>query len=188
MKRLPDAARRVHAATRAWLAVPFNAVLALVGASLLVTLLSLAFGDRLVGTQLYFPPFGGATGSLQGEYRELPRVAGIEARVGLIAEELLLGPMEPDHLAAFSPGIRVERVIVRKRVAWIDLTEAAALEPAAGLKTGIAALERSLRASLPALSRIVVTVGGREPWAELPEAAESAVAERGGAPKNEEKN
>jgi hypothetical protein len=189
MKRLPAAARRALHATRTWLSLPFNAVLALLGLSLIVSLLSVAFGSRLAGTVFFFPEARSRalSRSLGGEYRELPRVRGVEARAGLIAEEYLLGPLEPDHESAFPAGIRVESVLVRKRVAWIDLSEAAALVPKELLGLGLKGLEKSLRASLPLLSRVVVTIGGHEPWAEWPLLAGGLPLAEGGS-KIEEKN
>jgi hypothetical protein len=57
-------------------------------------------------------------------------------------------------------------VLYRKGSLYLDLSEEAALEDPAALVLGLQALRRSLSAGLPGVGRIVLTIGGMEPYAE----------------------
>ena len=150
-----------------WLAPADHLALAALGLAFLVSLAAWALGDRLEDTTLYFPAY--RSGTLRGETRALPRARGAEARAGLVASELLLGPGAPGLLPAFPAGVRVESSIYRKGRLYLDLSEDAALAGRAELELGLAALRRSLKAALPLAKGVVVTVGGRLPFADYPE-------------------
>jgi len=173
MNPLLDALRRfLLAASRAlaaawaaslkWLAVPVNLCLAVLGLVFVLSFLSWAFGDSFEQAVLFFPD---ARGNLRGEPRDVPHSRGSESRAELIASELLLGPARASLLPAFAPGTRVESALYRRGRLFIDISPAAALEPPGALKSGIAAMERSLHAALPGLKRLSLTIGGKEPYA-----------------------
>jgi hypothetical protein len=173
MKRFFDALRRFLLAagrclaaagkvTLRWLSVPVNLCLAVLGLVFLVSFASWAIGDRFEEAVLFFPD---GKGRLNGELRDIPHSWGSELRAELIASELLLGPNEADFLPAFNAGVRVESAIYRKGRLFIDLSANAALAPPQSLKIGIEAMERSLRAALPGLKRLSLTIGGKEPYA-----------------------
>jgi hypothetical protein len=172
MNRFLDAIRRfslaagralaiARDATYRWLSVPVNFCLALLGLVFMVSLVSWAVGDRFEEAVLFFPD---SRGKLHGEIRDVPHTWGAEARAELVASELLLGPRDASLLPAFEPGIRVESAIYRKGQLFVDISQDAALALPASLKTGIAAMERSLRAALPGLKRLSLTIGGKEPY------------------------
>lgn len=146
-----------------WLSVPVNFCIAALGLVFLVSFASWAIGDRFEDIVLWFPD---QRGSLHGELRQAPVKWGSEARAELIASELLLGPKSHSLLPAFEPGVQVESVMYRKGRLFLDISREAALEQTASLKLGLAALERSLRASLPGIRRLTVTIGGTEPYAD----------------------
>lgn len=173
MNRYLDASRRfllaagrtlavAWVATIKWLSVPFNLCLAVLGLAFVVSFASWAIGDRFVEAVLFFPD---GKGALHGELRDIPRSWGPEARAELIASELLLGPKDAALSSAFAPGVRVEAAIYRKGWLFLDVSACAALATPASLKTGIVAMERSLRAALPGLKRLSLTIGGKEPYA-----------------------
>jgi hypothetical protein len=173
MNRFLDALRRfLAAAGRAlaaawkasllWLAVPVNLCLAVLGLVFVVSFGSWAIGDRFEEAVLFFPD---ARGRLRGELRDLPRSWGSEARAELVASELLLGPASAELSPAFMPGTRVESTLYRRGRLFLDLSPDTALEPPTDLKNGISAMERSLRAALPGLKRLSLTIGGKEPYA-----------------------
>jgi hypothetical protein len=151
-----------YRATALWLSVPFNFVLALIGLCFLISFGSLALGERFESVVLFFPD---AKGALRGETRAVPRGPGGEARADRIASELLLGPKSADLQAAFESGTRVQSVIYRKGRLFLDISPEAALSGSASLQRGIAAAERSLRAALPGMKRLSLTIGGKEPYA-----------------------
>jgi hypothetical protein len=173
MKRFLDASRRISlatgralalawAATLKWLAVPVNLCLALIGLAFVVSFGAWAIGDPFEAAVLFFPD---ARGRLHGELREIPHSRGAEARAELIAAELLLGPKASLLSSAFEPGVKVEAAIYRKGRLFLDISPEAALANPASLKNGITAMDRSLKAALPGLKRLSLTIGGKEPYA-----------------------
>jgi hypothetical protein len=146
-----------------WLSVPVNLCLAVLGLVFFVSFATWAFTDRFEQAVLFFPD---SKDRLRGEVREVPHSAGPEARAELVASELLLGPENSSLSAAFLPGVRVESVLLRKGRLFLDISQDAALAPPKSLKGGIAAMERSLRAALPGLKRLSLTIGGKEPYAD----------------------
>ncbi len=147
-----------------WLSVPVNLCLAVLAALFLVSFAVWAIGDKFEEAALWFPD---SRGTLRGEIRQIPNSRGAEARAELVASELLLGPKSNFLLPAFAPGIKVESVLYRKGRLFVDISPEAALtdpkDPEA-LKRGLAAMERSLRAALPGMRRLVLTIGGTEPY------------------------
>jgi hypothetical protein len=173
MKPFLDALRRFSlAAGRAlvlaykssleWLSVPVNLCLATLALVFVVSFASWAIGDRFEEAVLWFPD---ARGVLRGEIRQIPHSWGAEARAETVASELLLGPKSTALSQAFSPGVRVESILYRRGRLFVDLSPDAALDEPKSLKEGLAAMNRSLRAVLPGLQRLVVTIGGTEPYA-----------------------
>ena len=153
-------------ATLKWLSVPVNLYLAILGLVFVVSFASWGLGSSFEEAVLFYPD---AKGTLRGEVREIPHSRGTEARAELIASELLLGPKTATLFQAFPIGIRVESAIYRKGRLFIDLSQTAALQDAASpisLKTGLAAMARSLQAALPGMKRLSLTIGGMEPYAE----------------------
>ena len=69
-------------------------------------------------------------------------------------------------VTAFSPGVRLESAIYRKGRLFIYISPEAALDPPNSLKNGMKAMERSLRAALPGMKRLSLTIGGEEPYVE----------------------
>jgi Sporulation and spore germination. len=166
MRRFYDAAGRFLAeawrVTSKWLSVPINACLALLGLVFLISFCSWAIGDRFQKAVFYYPD---ERGRLRGEVREVPRAWGTEVRAELIASEVLLGPKDPNLQADFPLGTRLESTLYRKGELYVDISADAALSPTTSLKTGMSAMEKSLRAALPGIRRVSITIGGLEPYA-----------------------
>ena len=70
---------------------------------------------------LFFPRFG--TIQIDGEERYLPKRATLEENVELFLKELVLGPKEHGHLRLFPPEVRIESVLLRDRVLYVNLSE-----------------------------------------------------------------
>jgi hypothetical protein len=160
------AGRALSAALRSaakWLSVPVNLCLAMLGLVFVVSFASWAFGSAFEEAVLFYPD---AKGVLRGELREIPHSRGTEARAELIASELLLGPKNTALSPAFSTGVKVETALYRKGRLFIDVSPEAALDAPESLRLGIKAMERSLKASLPGMKRLSLTIGGKEPYSE----------------------
>jgi hypothetical protein len=172
MNRFLDASRRfflavgrgIAAAWGAivkWLSVPVNLSLAALALAFGVSLISWAVSNPFDEAVLFFPD---DKGKLRSELRQIPHAWSGEARAELIASELLLGPQDNELRPDFASGTRVESILYRKGRLYVDISKNAALEPDF-LKNGITAMERSLRVSLPGISRLTMTIGGIEPYA-----------------------
>jgi hypothetical protein len=146
---------------RIWLSVPVNFCIAAIGAVFLVSFMSWAIGYCYSPTLLYFPD--GRTGRLRGEVRDLPRKWLREPRAELVASEILLGPRSPALAPGFSQGSRVESVIFRRSVLYVDISADAALDDPKSLRIGLQALRRSLEVAVPG-ARVAITIGGYEPY------------------------
>ncbi|HOX33062.1 MAG TPA: GerMN domain-containing protein [Spirochaetales bacterium] len=159
-----------------WLSHPAQACAAALAFAFAFSLLFWAVADRRAEMTLFFPigPAYASDRGLGAELRDLPRPRGPEARAELAAEELLLGPRDPSLHEAFPRGVRLETAIYRKGRLYIDLSEDAALAEPASLKLGLVALRRTVKAALPGLKSLTVTIGGREPYAEALEAGNGA--------------
>jgi|GEM_PF-3137063 len=155
----------------AWFAPPVR---------LCTTAIALAFIFSFIGwlcspffnAVLFFPKGNG----IVGEIRALPKTGGTEARAELIASEVLLGPISPNLRMAFPTGVKLRSALCRGGTAYIDLSENAALAGSEQLKPGLEALRRSLRAGLPFIFNVRITIGGHELSAY---AAPKAAAPRG---------
>jgi hypothetical protein len=155
-----DVLARAWAVSLKWLSVPVNLCLAAIGLAFVVSFASWGIGDQFSTALLFFPD---SKGVLRGEIREVPRCFGRENRAELIASELLLGPKDGTSTRVFEPGVQVQSVLYRKGRLFVDISKEAAREPDT-LKAGIAAMDRSLKAALPGIKRISLTIGGKEPY------------------------
>ncbi|MEI6874040.1 MAG: GerMN domain-containing protein [Spirochaetota bacterium] len=156
------------AATRAfvvWISPPPRFVSALLGLVFVVSLVSWAVWDRQSLYVLYFPTIANRN-ALSAEVRDLPQRASPEGRAELLASEFLLGPRDPSLSPALPSGSTLARVILRKGVLFVDLGEEAALTTRPELELAIKALRMTLTLSVHEAGRIVVTIGGQEPWLE----------------------
>jgi Sporulation and spore germination. len=150
-----------------WLSVPFNLCFAILALVFVVSFSSWAIGSRFESALLYFPD---SKGALRGEVRSVPHSWGAEARAELIASEVLLGPKTAELKPDFVSDVRVESVLYRKGRLFVDISPSAAVAdskanpPDTPLAKGIEAMERSIRAALPTVRRITLTIGGKEPY------------------------
>jgi hypothetical protein len=146
-----------------WFSPPVRLCTSAIALAFLISFIGWVAFDPFFDAVLYFPKGQGT--SLRGEIRSLPKTGRSEARAELIAGEVLLGPITPGLRPAFPTGVRVESTICRRGVVFIDLSEDAALSEPAALKLGLAAMQKSLRAGLPLVHRVRITIGGVEPYA-----------------------
>ena len=155
-----------------WFSPPIRLSVTALALAFLISFIAWAARDPFFDALVFFPKGQGT--SLRGEIRSLPKAGRSEARAELIASELLLGPITPGLSPVFPSGVRVESALCRKGVVYIDLSENAALSEPAALRLGLAALNRSLRAGLPLVHKVKITIGGVEPYAYAVPSANSA--------------
>jgi len=121
-----------------------------------------------VSRSFVFPDMNGKGNSV--EYRFLPRTRGLENQIEQYVAEALLGPVSVDSSFLFIKGTRVLSVLAREGVAYIDLSEDAALSAQTGssatfLRDSLAGLVAGIGRNFPSLKRVSVFIGGHEPYA-----------------------
>jgi len=121
-----------------------------------------------VARSFVFPDMNGKASSV--EYRFLPRMRGLENQIEQYVAEALLGPVSVDSSSLFLKGTRVLSVLARDGVAYIDLSEDAALSAQSGasatfLRDSLAGLIAGIGRNFPSLKRVSVFIGGHEPYA-----------------------
>ncbi len=144
----------------------------IVFAVLLFGLFLFALADYIFSAKVYrsfvFPDNNGKGSSV--EYRFLPRSRGLENRIEQYVAETLLGPVSVDSSSLFIKGTRVLSVLAREGMAYIDLSEDAALSAQSGssatfLRDSLAELDAGIGRNFPSLKRVSVFIGGHEPYA-----------------------
>jgi hypothetical protein len=133
-------------------------------------LISLAFflimPPERVARTLFFP--GATEAELSGERRLVPRVRDQEKAARLLADEMMLGPTRITLSRVFPRGTRVESLLLRNGVVYVDLNERAMIqsgEMRVDVRTGLAALRRTLLFNLRQLDEVVITINGNVPFA-----------------------
>lgn len=192
--RIAAAARKSAELARrfaVWISPPPRLCAAGILVVFLASFLSWAVGVRTWHTVFYFPTRNST--ALRGEVHALPRAWKLESRAELIASEYVLGPIDgARERSAFALGTRVESVLYRAGTLYVDLSPETALLPAADLALGLKGLGKTLDAGLPRVRRLVLTIGGTEPWKEGLDTASgkagSPSAAAGDDPKKSKKN
>ncbi len=148
-----------------WISPPPRLTVAGIILVFLISILTWTFGGKTWDTVLFFPTRSGS--SLRGELRSLPRANTLEGRAIHIAAEYVLGPVGyQDLYSAFGKDIHVESVLFRSGNLYVDLSPDAALVEAPSLRLALEGLRKSLSAGLPRVRRVVLTIGGTEPWSD----------------------
>lgn len=145
-----------------WVSPPTRLFAFLLGLALLLAVASWGIFEKETGYIVYFPGPGGTT--LHGEERRMPRRMGAEANARELVMEFLLGPASPNLSPAFPIGTPLEGIMFRKGTLYIDLGEDAALLAEPQLRLAISALDRTIRLGIHQARRVVVTIGGIQPW------------------------
>jgi hypothetical protein len=120
--------------------------------------------DRRAQT-LFFP--GATSSELTGEQRLVPRVHTRERQVGLLVEELILGPARIDHSRIFPRSTDVKSAILVDSTVYIDLSADVIQHSDAvsvPLETALLALERTVMFNYRDAEEVVVTIEGNVPF------------------------
>ena len=148
----------------AWVSPPRRLFAFVLGVAFVVSIGAWVVFDKETSYILYFPTTQGT--ALRGEIRDISRRSGTEARARELVAEFLLGPANPALVPAFPAGTSLDGLLYRKGTLYVDIGQDAALLPEADLKLAIAALKRTVGLGIHQAKRVVVTIGGIQPWAE----------------------
>lgn len=102
-----------------------------------------------------------------GENRKNPRsFINKEKNIYIFVSELLLGPINMKLDPIFPIGTRVEKLLFRNRILYIDLNFKAIIsdtEIVYGFEKGIIFLKKNIEFNFPYIKKIVITIIGEEP-------------------------
>ena len=100
-----------------------------------------------------------------GESRRIPRFINREKNVDIFTRELLLGPLNMKLDSLFSSGTKLEKMLYRNKIIYLDL-DIKALFPDKkaihGFDTGIRLLKKNIKFNFPYVKKVVVTISGEE--------------------------
>ncbi|MDX9801885.1 MAG: hypothetical protein RBT69_11190 [Spirochaetia bacterium] len=100
-----------------------------------------------------------------GESRRIPRFINREKNVDVFTRELLLGPLNMKLDSLFSSGTKLEKMLYRNKIIYLDL-DIKALFPDKkaihGFDTGIRLLKKNIKFNFPYVEKVVVTISGEE--------------------------
>jgi len=107
------------------------------------------------------------TGNSSGEIRRTPGFFfKNEKNLEIFVRELLLGPLDMKLDPLFSSGTKVEKMLYRNRIVYLDLN-LTAFKPDKkvihGFDKGIMFLEENIKFNFPFVNKVVITISGEEP-------------------------
>jgi hypothetical protein len=130
----------------------------------LVALIDYIAAGRTFGTFVFYRVRSGAAFV---ETRSLPSWASLELRAARYVEEALLGPESVEAGRLFPKGTRLESLLIRDGVAYVDLSASAALptETEIDARRSIATLASGLERNFGSIKKALVFISGHEPFA-----------------------
>lgn len=135
----------------------------------LAILCLVAFIDFLAGgkTKETFVFYRVRGGSPAVESRLLPRYAPLELRAARYVEEALLGPDAVEMGRLFPKGTRLESLLIRKGIAYVDLSALAALptETEKDARRSVSTLAAGLERNFTSIKSAQIFIAGHEPFA-----------------------
>jgi hypothetical protein len=126
---------------------------------------NLMYPPERVARTLFFP--GATRTDLSSERRLIPRVASSERAVGLVVQEMLLGPINIAHGRALPRETTINSVMLQDRVVYLDLNRDPILarSDVEGLvETGFEAIRRSILFNFRSINEVVITIEGNVPF------------------------
>ena len=114
-----------------------------------------------------FTFFSALDGKPRIERRYLPRTLNSEEALSRYVSELLLGPSDVESGMLFSKGSFVKSVMIRKGIAYIDLSKDAAIpaESRTDIRSVIASAKADVVRNFPHLKHANIYIEGHEPYA-----------------------
>jgi hypothetical protein len=149
-----------------WMSDPFQRYATLIGACLLVSMISFAvYSYGHVERVFFFPRVDGK--GTESESRTLPRKAGIEGQLQYYLREEVLGSTQLTSARLLPVDTRVNAVLVRRGTAYVDISSDIVLADDSKLSfhDSLALVDSSIKYNFPRLRTVVLTLDGNLPWA-----------------------
>ena len=115
-------------------------------------------------TVFFYPSI--KSGKIKAEIRSVISGQNPEEDAARIVSEYLLGPISTDLDNVFSLNTTLDSVLYRKKTIYINISEDAALA-ADNTKTGITALEKTVKRAFPGIENVIITINGNVPFYHL---------------------
>jgi hypothetical protein len=114
-----------------------------------------------------FTFFSALDGKPRIERRYLPRSLNSEEALSRYVSELLLGPSDVESGMLFSKGSFVKSVMIRKGIAYIDLSKDAAIpaESRPDIRSVVASAKADVVRNFPLIKHANIYIEGHEPYA-----------------------
>ncbi len=107
------------------------------------------------------------SGKTIGESRKTPGVPfDKEKNMDIFVKELLLGPIDMNLDPLFASGTKLEKILYRDKIVYLDLNFMALLpdkKAVHGFDNGIILIEKNIKFNFPYVKKVVLTVLGQEP-------------------------
>jgi hypothetical protein len=165
--KVAEISRIVYAAIREWLSVPARFWATVLAVVFFFSAISYAiYPGKFSKVVFYFPSLSGDR--VVAEERYIPYRSSGEAYGELLAKEIALGPITLFLAPVLPKGTQVETVMLREGTLFVDLAAEAALQGDLPLDIGrnLVLIKRSLMRNYPSLKKIVLTIGGYQPFDE----------------------
>jgi hypothetical protein len=124
-----------------------------------LALLAFGIGSASTKTSLYF--FDKSGRSLVTERRVIPLVGSVEARAMAVLEELLLGPVDHNHIAPMPPGTRLVALLHRGNRLEVSLATEALYSFKLDFPKVREAFEKTLASSVPGYGILDLYINGQ---------------------------
>ena len=138
-------------------------ILTLAAFCLLVSAAS--FAVHAAGTSyrvIYFLDSDGV--GVSGELRRIPMRNGREQNIELLLDEMILGPVEISHRRLFPRDVRIESVLYRHGLLYVDISPSfiySSDESGTPISETLRIVERTIRYNFPEVDEIQFSIGGR---------------------------
>ena len=132
----------------------------------LVSLILFIISNSHKADRIFFFP-DHQSGKIIGESRKTPGIPfKKEKNMDIFTKELLLGPVGMNLDPIFAQGTKVEKLLYRNKIVYIDLNFMALLpdkRAVHGFSNSLLLIERNIKFNFPYVKRVVITILGQEP-------------------------
>ncbi|MCL2792682.1 MAG: hypothetical protein FWD87_06285 [Spirochaetaceae bacterium] len=134
---------------------------------ILIISLTLYFTSNFRRTdRIFFFP-DSRSGNTIGEARKIPRIPfDREKNMEIFVKELLLGPMSINLDPLFSTGTRLEKILFRNKIVYLDLNFMALLPDKRAVhdfSSSIMLVEKNIKFNFPFVENVIITILGQVP-------------------------
>ena len=132
---------------------------------LISLLLYIEFNIHKTNRIFFFPDH--QSGNTIGEIRKIPGIPfKKEENMDIFIKELLLGPINMKLDPLFTTGTKLEKILYRDKIVYIDLNFMALFpdkRAVHGFRDSILLIEKNIKFNFPYVKRVIVTILGQKP-------------------------